>query len=256
MTTAEDAVTETHVEPPRPGRWSVGRRRPGPVAPRVPAGRVAEPRHRNPAWLLGGILLVLMSALGGVLLFSARDDRVEVLVAARELSVGEVVARQDLRIERIAVDGGLATVGPTEVDELVGQYVVSGIPDGTLVNRSMFASGAALGPDEMEVGAALDPGEFPQSELPIGATVELLVTAVSAPGSAAATDSIPDQVGGPGPSGEPVAQSIGTGIVTRSEERASGQVLVTVRVSTDVGLRVTQAATEDRLRIAIVRGDG
>jgi len=255
MTTAEESVTEAPVEPPGPGRWSVGRRRPGPAAPRVPAGRVAEPRHHNPAWLLGGILLVVMSALGGVLLFSARDDRVEVLVAARALSMGEIIERQDLRIERIAVDGALATVGPAEVDDLVGQYVVAGIPDGTLVNRSMFASGSALGPDEMEVGAALDPGEFPQSELPIGATVDLLVTNVSEPGSAVTTGPTPDPVGADA-SDERAAESIGTGIVTRSEERASGQVLVTVRVTTDVGLLVTQAATEDRLRIAILRGDG
>jgi len=249
MTTAEQAPSTPAVAPPRPQRWSVGRkRRPTRLAAHVEAGRVAEPRHRSPAWLLGGSLLVVMSALGGVLLFSSRDDRVEVLVAAGELRMGDVVERQDLRIERIAIDGGLAVVDPSEVGEILGQYVVAAVPDGTLVNRAMFSASSGLGADEMEVGAALDPGEFPQSDLPVGAYVELLVSAPP-PGQAAGS------VTAPGGDGETVARSIGTGIVTRSEERANGQLLVTLRVSTDVGLRVTQAATEDTLRVVLVRGD-
>ena len=39
-------------------------------------------------WLVAGVLLVVLSALGGVLLFSSTDDRVEVVVAATELLPG------------------------------------------------------------------------------------------------------------------------------------------------------------------------
>lgn len=255
MTTTEKAPATPSVSPPRPGRFGLGRkRRPPPVA-RVEAGRVAEPHHRNAAWLLGGVLLVVLSALGGVLLFTSRDDRIDVLVAAGDLRMGDVVERQDLRIERIAVDGGLAVVGPSAVDELLGQYVVSGVPEGTLVNRAMFSSGSGLGADEMEVGAALDPGEFPQSDLPIGAPVELLVTAPADHGLAPVAGSVEGGSGVPAEPAAGAARSIGTGIVTRSEERASGQLLVTLRVSEDVGLLVTQAATEDTLRVVLVRGE-
>ncbi|MBA3606543.1 MAG: hypothetical protein H0W46_11365, partial [Acidimicrobiia bacterium] len=63
-----------------------------------------------------------------------------------------------------------------------------------------------------------------------------------------------EQAGGQGASAA-IARSIGTGVVTQSEERANGQLLVTLRVSTDVGLRVTQAATEDTLRVVLVGGE-
>ncbi|MDQ3470367.1 MAG: hypothetical protein M3487_11475 [Actinomycetota bacterium] len=257
MTTAEQAPAPEQAVPSRPARWSVGRRRPPSPAARVDLGRVAEAHHRNPAWLLGGILLVVMSALGGVLLFASRDDRVEVLVTAGELRMGDVVERQDLRIERIAVDGGLAVVEPDSVDEIIGQYVVAGVPDGTLVNRAMFSPESGLGANEMDVGAALDPGEFPQSDLPVGARVELLVTVPAGPVLGPAIeqgDAGGEQAGGQGASAA-IARSIGTGVVTQSEERANGQLLVTLRVSTDVGLRVTQAATEDTLRVVLVGGE-
>ena len=61
-------------------------RRRRPPAARFEPGKVAETRHRNPTWLVAGVLLVVLSALGGVLLFTSNDDRTDVLVAAAELS--------------------------------------------------------------------------------------------------------------------------------------------------------------------------
>ena len=99
------------------------RRRTAAAAPaaRFDPGRVAEPRHRNPTWLIAGILLVLLSALGGVLLFSSNDDRSEVLVAADDLEPGQPIERSDLRIERVAIDGGIASVDPADAAELIGR---------------------------------------------------------------------------------------------------------------------------------------
>ena len=250
--TTEREVAGTGEEPPARRRGRRGRRArpaPGPVA-RFQPGRVAEPRHRNPVWLIAGVLLVVGSALGGVLLFTASDDRTEALVAARDLAQGEVIGRGDLRIERLALDGGVESVAPALADQLVGQHVVGPVPEGALLHPAMVAPDAPLGADEMDIGAALDPGEFPQTAIPIGATVELLVSRPGEAGSAAPSGSAPAAAG----TGE--ASSIGVGTVTAVEERATGQLLVTMRVPRDVGLVAAQAGRDDSLRIALVGSGG
>ena len=247
--TTEPAVATTGVETPgRRTRPPAGRR----PDPSPDSSRDASPRpvHRNPVWLVAGVLLVVLSALGGVLLFSANDERTDALVAARDLAPGEVVDRDDLRIERVAVDG-VDIVAPSAAEVIVGRHVVGPVPQGALLHPAMFAVEAPLGPDEMDIGAALDPGEFPQSDIPVGAAVELLVSRavepVAAPGGVGAAPSAVTP-------GE--ASSIGVGVVTAVEERATGQLLVTMRVARDVGLVAAQAARDDTLRIALVGGDG
>ena len=71
------------------------RRAPAGPAARFDPGRVADARHRNPTWIIAGVLLVLLSALGGVLLFTSSDDRTGVLVAASDLEPGAVLTETD-----------------------------------------------------------------------------------------------------------------------------------------------------------------
>ncbi len=244
MTTEQAVPANGHTRSaPEPRRgW---RRRNATTAPvaRFEPGRIAVAPHRNPGWVLGGVLLVLLSALGGVLLFTSRDDRREALVAVRDLAAGEQLQRDDLRVERIAVDGALDLVAPSALDGLVGQRAVGPVPRGTLLHPGMLSSADALGPDEMDIGAALDAGEFPQSNIPLGTSVELLVVGA------------PEALPGADPAAEaPVdrTRSIGTGTVTAVEERATGQLLVTLRVHRDVGLVAAQANRDDTLRIALI----
>ncbi len=251
MTTEQTVPANGHARTgPEPRRgW---RRRPAATAPvaRFEPGRVATTPHRNPGWVAGGILLVLLSALGGVLLFTSRDDRREALVAVRDLAAGEQIQRDDLRVERVAVDGALDTVAPSALDGLVGQRVVGPIPRGTLLHPGMFSPDDALGPDEMDIGAALDAGEFPQSDIPLGSAVELLVVgaAEATPNASGPASDVSD------PASTPAARtrSIGTAMVTAVEERATGQLLVTLRVQRDVGLVAAQANRDDMLRIALI----
>lgn len=253
MTTDQQVPTNGHLRDrlqPH-ARRRLGRRHPvGPVASFEP-GRVATPRPRNAGWLLGGILLVILSAVGGVLLFSSRDQHRDTLVAARDLAAGEVLERADLRIERVTVEGTVGTVEASAVDDLVGQRTVGPVPQGALVHPGMFSSEPGLGPDEMDIGAALDPGEFPQSDLQIGSRVELLASAGEV--TAGPPTGIGDAAGDADPAPPPRrAASIGSGTVTRVEERATGQLLVTLRVTRDVGLVAAQANRDDTLRIAVV----
>ena len=182
------------------------------------------------------MLLVVLSALGGVLLFTSNDDRTEVLVAATALEPGQPLERSDLRIQRVALDGGVASIDPADAPELVGRITVGQVPAGTMLAPGMFADDAALGPDEMVVGAALDPGEAPLSAMQIGSPVELLVLDVPDPGQPTATTPTDPATGAAAPVTGPTATSIGTGTVWAVEPIATGQLWVSMRVSRQVGL--------------------
>jgi hypothetical protein len=228
--------------PPAQPRRPKPRRRPAPTAPaaRFDPGRVAEPRHRNPAWVLAGVLLVILCALGGVLLFSSADDRTEVLVAAAELEPGRPIGRADLRIARLAIDGNVASLSPAAVDELVGRLPVGRIPEGTLLAEEMFADEVPIGADEMVFGAALDPGEAPLSGVQVGAPVELL----DVPKAITATEQGSAPV-------EPVAV-IGSGTVWAVEELATGQLWISMRVPHRAGLAASEASQRDTLRVVLI----
>jgi hypothetical protein len=244
MTVTDEDQPPPTPAPDRPGRgvW-LGRRRSAGAAPaaRFEPGRVAEPRHRNPTWIVAGVLLVLLSALGGVLLFTSTDDRTDVLVAARDLDPGTPVARGDLRVQRVALDSNVASLPVASAAELVGEHPIGRIPTGTMLSAAMFEPEVPLGPGEMVVGAALDPGEAPLFKLKVGAAVELVKVTVPSPGGAETDGS---------------ATSIGTGTVWAVEPVASGQLWVSVRVTSDIGMQASAAAAQDRLRVALIGGAG
>jgi hypothetical protein len=241
--TDHDQPTPSPV-PDRPERGGarLGRRRTaGAPAARFEPGRVAETRHRNPTWIVAGVLLVLLSALGGVLLFTSTDDRSDVLVAARDLDPGRPVERSDLRVQRVALDANVSSLPVESAPELVGEHPIGRIPAGTMLSAAMFEPAVPLGPGEMVVGAALDPGEAPLFKLEVGAAVELVKVTVPAAGSAETDGS---------------ATSIGTGTVWAVEPVASGQLWVSVRVKGDVGMQASAAAAQDRLRVALIGAAG
>jgi hypothetical protein len=234
---------EVPTAPARRGRTPRrARRAPAGPAARFDPGRVVDARHRNPTWIIAGVLLVILSALGGVLLFTSSDDRTDVLVAATDLEPGAVLTEADLRIERVSVDAGVRSIPASGADALVGQHSTGRIPAGTMLAPAMFVADVPLGPAEMVVGASLDPGEAPLAQLEVGAAVELFDVAVAAPGEAAG--------------GAEVATSLGTGTVWAVEPVATGQLWLSVRVPRDVGMAVAVASASDRLRVALVGGDG
>ena len=162
--TEHDETGPSGVSPPGPDRPTprgARRRRshgaPAPAA-RFEPGRVADARHRNPTWVVAGVLLVVLSALGGVVLFTSSDKRTDVLVAAIDLEPGRALTTADLRIERVAIDGDVRSIPAGEAGELVGQHASGRIPAGSMLSPAMFETAVALGPDEVVIGAALDPG--------------------------------------------------------------------------------------------------
>jgi hypothetical protein len=210
-------------------------------ASRVEFGRTGQARHRNPGWLLAGVLLVLVSAIGGVLLFASADERHGVLVAAADIDVGQPLQRSHLRVVQMSSATGVATLGTGDAAALIGQIPVGRIPAGTVLNASMFNSSSPLGADEMVFGAALDPGEAPTSAVTVGSAVRLL----AAPRAVAGAER--DAAASP-----PAAVVIGDGVVWDHEALGSGKLWLSVRTTVDVGLVASKAAQDDELRVVII----
>jgi hypothetical protein len=228
----------TMTEPKRLPRRTA---RPAAPAARFVPGGVGETRQRNPLWLAGGLLLVVLCALGGVLLYSSADDRTKVVVAAADLEPGRPLTEDDLRITDLVLTDDVAAVSPQQAGDLVGLLPVGRVPAGTLLNEAMFSPEVPLGPGEMVVGAALEPGAAPLSQIDVGAAVEVLYAPPAPPGGVEGTSVAP-------------AESLGRGTVWAVESLATGQVWVSLRVTTDVGRMVSQAAESGGLRLALVAG--
>ena len=164
------------------------------------------------------------------------------LVAAGDLRPGVAVEADDLRIERVAIDAGVRSIPAGDAAALVGRHPTGVIPAGTMLAPAMFTAGVPLGADEVVVGAALDPGEAPLTQLQVGAGVELLDVTAAAGGAPEVTEG---------------ARSLGTGTVWAVEPVATGQLWVSVRVGRDVGLAAAAVAVgRDRLRVVLVGGGG
>lgn len=277
-----ETVTETSANGGQGRRWSIAppslrrtiKRRPSPPAPaaRFDPGHVGEPKHRNPLWLAGGLLLVVLCGLGGVLLFTSADDRVPVVVAAAELEPGRPLTRSDLRVVDMTPGAGVASLSPDAASDLIGQIPVGRVPEGTLLNPAMFVPEVPLARGEMVVGAALDPGEAPLSQVDVGDEVELLFAPKTPTGGAAAAGAAepepePEAAAEPGaapgtalePEAAPApavprATSIGSGVVWAVETLANGQIWVSIRMPKRTGLVAAQAAQDDALRVVLDGG--
>lgn len=103
--------------------------------------------------MLAGVLLVVVSLAGGLLLWRSATDTTPILVAAREIPPGHVIQRDDLRLGEARLDGSLASMALTDVDldEAVGRTANTTIHAGEMVVAPDLASGPVLGADEVAV---------------------------------------------------------------------------------------------------------
>lgn len=130
----------------------------------------ARARDRRPALAALAILLILIGALGSALIAYRSGDRVEVLVAARDIEPGTQVGRDDFRVARIATEGA-AVIDATAVDNFVGSFATGRVPEGTLVNNQMFTVGGVVPEGAQLVGVTVPVPQRPSEELRTGDVV-------------------------------------------------------------------------------------
>lgn len=206
---------------------------------------VTRPTTRRPSWVLIGTLLVALSALLGAWVFTASSERVSVVVAARDIEPGEVIDAQDLRVVEMGATGQVRAVQSSQQDLIVGRAARGPIPAGTVLNTDLFVDQGQTIPTGMAVvGASLEAGAAPTSDLRAGDRVEVLAVVRTSTGSADDT------------AAEPSAKLIASGTVWSVERpstnSASGKLWVSILVPIEAQGAVAQAAADGLLRLSLV----
>ncbi|MAT03629.1 MAG: hypothetical protein CL424_01085 [Acidimicrobiaceae bacterium] len=229
MTRTALRQTEPPVEPtPRTGSSPVSR---------------ARPTRRRPSWVLLGSLLVALAALLGAWVFAATSEQVSVMVAARDIQPGEVIGESDMQVVQIGASSELRAVDSTLQDLILGTSARGPIPRGTVLNTDLFTEQNGAIPGGMVVvGAALDPGAVPSSEMRAGDEVNVLAAQRTTAGQTDQADT-------------PKATLLASGTVWSVEPTGSASGLwVSLMVPASAEGAVAQVAADGLLRLSLVGG--
>lgn len=122
----------------------------------VSRGRLPAPRRdRRGALAALALLLILVGALGSALVAYRSGARVDVLVARSDIPTGKQIVATDFRTVRVSADSG-NVVDAAAVQNFVGSFATTRIPEGTLVNNQMFKVGDVVPRGAQLVGLVVD----------------------------------------------------------------------------------------------------
>lgn len=132
----------------------------------------ARTRDRRPALAALAVLLILVGALGSALLVFRTGDRVDVLVAARDIAPGTQITREDFAVARVATEGG-SVVQAGAIDSFIGSYSTTGVPEGTLISNRMFTVNDVVPDGAQLVGVTAQTSLRPSEPIGTGDVVAL-----------------------------------------------------------------------------------
>jgi len=222
----------------RAGPSGDGQRSPSRFRLEPPGRRVQVPQ------LLVAVLVVALSALAAVVLFSRAAARDPVLALANDVERGQVVAAGDFRVVYVGTDDLISSVASDQLSTLVGLTAVTDLESGTIVTPAYFVARSVLEPGEGVVGLALSPGEYPTLRLAPGDLVDVIRT-----GSASASvDAEPTDRGAVLAAAAEVFDVAALG--------SQGQRFVSLRMPAEAAAEVARAAADGRVRLVLVAGAG
>lgn len=209
----------------------------GPGGTRLPATRT-----RRPTFAALAVLLILVGALASAWLVYRSGNRVDVLVARGDIVAGQQVTADDFSVARVATDDAPVIIASAR-QNFEGSYAVGSIPEGTLLNASMFLRGDVVPDDGVVVGMVLTPQQRPAQDVRPGDVVRLYLVP-------------PDEAGGtvagePGDTVVSAARVVEVGPATSGAQGLSVSVLVT---SADSG-NVVAAASAGQVAMARLAAD-
>ncbi|MFP5376506.1 MAG: SAF domain-containing protein, partial [Acidimicrobiia bacterium] len=155
-------ATSTRRAGPTPGTRSLGA---------LPG--IAQARRSMPMALVG-LLSLVIGAVVTAGLFLGGDDRQAVLVVARPVAAGQVIAAGDLAVGEASLSGAEA-LPASERAEVVGKTAAVGLAPGAVLAPSQLGARSGLGRGEAVVGVAVKAGQAP-SGLRAGTRVRVVDT--------------------------------------------------------------------------------
>lgn len=143
--------------------------------------------RRSPKLIAGGVLAVVLGALGFAYIYESSTNHASVVTVAKPIARGSVVTKDELRVVQVPAGFSSETLPSDSLDSLVGQTALTDLPVGSFPLRSHVGENP-LPDGKALVGLRLTHGQLPSSPLPAGTAVELVGTgegtALSEPASA------------------------------------------------------------------------
>lgn len=211
-----------------------------PATDNFPAPSVRQ--RRRPAVIGLALALIAVCALAGAFVATRGSDPVKVLLTARDIRAGQPLTFEDFTV----VDLGPAISGVVPAEnqqELVGQYLRSDLPAGSVVNPAMIQPVLTPGPGASIVGIGAKPGQLPDSGLKAGDRVRVVMGyAQAAPAGAAGSI-------------KPGTGWTGT-VVAVSEARDSGTRVVDVTLPEEQAEAIASVAATGALSITRLAAQG
>ncbi|MBO4273968.1 SAF domain-containing protein, partial [Microbispora triticiradicis] len=124
-------------------------------------------RRRAPIFLLV-VVFVGAGVLAGQYAYTELDERDSVLMVARGVTVGQVIAANDVAPVRISADPRLATVPAGRLAQTIGRVAAADLTAGTLLAETQTTDALTPGPGQQLVPLALKPGQLPARGLHAG----------------------------------------------------------------------------------------
>ncbi len=207
----------------------------------TPLVKLTPPSQRRPSFVLGGALAVLFAAALGGWVLTTSSSTISIMVMARDVEAGEVVAATDLRAVEVGHFSDARAVQPHQQALVVGLAARGPLAEGTVINTDLLIARSQVIPAGMAVvGAELEPGAAPAGAFEPGDRVALLGTQRATSASAEASEE---------------AELLTEGslwAIERPDGSYGGRMVVALLVPEEAQGRVAQAAADGRLRIALV----
>ncbi|MDR1078746.1 MAG: SAF domain-containing protein [Propionibacteriaceae bacterium] len=188
--------------------------------------------RRSPLTVALGGLLVVAGGLISVGAYTQLSNAQEVIAVVAPVARGERLERADLQVIRIGVDPALHPVPADQMGQLIGQYALWDLPQGSLVTTGAVGPAVVPHKGRAEVGLALSPGQLPGNQLIIGDQVR--VVAVPDPSSA-----------------EPQARSWAATVVSVGSPDGNRTVVVGVELDADKAPEVAALSATGRVALVL-----
>ncbi len=146
------------------------------TTPPAPAALGPVKTRRRPVLIIASVAALLLSALGGVWLWTAATSSVEVVVAKAAVPRGAVIAAGDLMVARVSLDPAIASIPASDVSTVVGQRAALDISAGGLLTPDAIAPETVPAKGETVVGLSLVDGMLPAIPLKTGDDVRVVQT--------------------------------------------------------------------------------
>ena len=118
------------------------------AAPTMPAPRQA----RRPKMIGAGLALVAVGGLAAGAAVMQAGTKTQVLAVAHPLKYGQQITADDLTVAHIAADPALSPIAASDKGSVVGKFVGTDVPAGSLLTRDDLATGAIPGPGNVLLG--------------------------------------------------------------------------------------------------------